>query len=242
MIEGALVDAELVVNVGAGAGSYESTDRRVVAVELSGIMLAQHPGPYRVRGEAEHLPFPDASFELPYRQDPYADPRAGLLGEVLSRRTPIREETIRVSRVERPGRRHLGKDSRGSPVPRNETVVVGEDDYGGSVADVELGEEVVDVGFDGAFADEELPGNLGIGVALPDEGKDVSFPAGELVERSGTDGGTGGCGAVDGQHPGGNGWVEPGAASGDRFDGPVELFGGDPFEYEAGGPGAEHAS
>ena len=49
-------------------------------------------------------------------------------------------------------------------------MVVGEDDCGGSVADVELGEEVVDVGFDGPFADKELPGNLGVRVALADEG------------------------------------------------------------------------
>jgi len=63
MIEGALGDSKLVVNVGAGAGSYESTDRRVVAVEPSLIMLAQHPGLSRVQGEAEHLPFPDACFD-----------------------------------------------------------------------------------------------------------------------------------------------------------------------------------
>jgi hypothetical protein len=52
-------------------------------------------------------------------------------------------------------------------------VVVGEDDRGGSVAEVELGKDVVDVSFDGAFADEELAGNLGIGVSLADEGKDL---------------------------------------------------------------------
>jgi SAM-dependent methyltransferase len=39
----ALGDAETVVNVGAGAGSYEPADRRVVAVEPSAAMIAQRP-------------------------------------------------------------------------------------------------------------------------------------------------------------------------------------------------------
>lgn len=40
-IESALGKAELVLNVGAGTGSYEAADRRVVAVEPSAVMLAQ---------------------------------------------------------------------------------------------------------------------------------------------------------------------------------------------------------
>ena len=36
-------DAQIVVNVGAGTGSYEPTDRAVVAVEPSRVMLAQRP-------------------------------------------------------------------------------------------------------------------------------------------------------------------------------------------------------
>ena len=39
----ALGDAATVVNVGAGAGSYEPADRRVVAVEPSAAMIAQRP-------------------------------------------------------------------------------------------------------------------------------------------------------------------------------------------------------
>ncbi len=57
-IEEALGAGTSLVNVGAGAGSYEPADRRVVAVEPSGVMLAQRPptaGP-AVRGVAEHLP------------------------------------------------------------------------------------------------------------------------------------------------------------------------------------------
>ena len=68
------------------------------------------------------------------------------------------------------------EESLDSPVAGDQTVVVSEDDRGGPVAQVELGEEVVDVGFHGAFADEELPGDLAVGVSLADEGKDVPFP------------------------------------------------------------------
>jgi SAM-dependent methyltransferase len=39
----ALGDARTVVNVGAGAGSYEPDDRWVLAVEPSGVMIAQRP-------------------------------------------------------------------------------------------------------------------------------------------------------------------------------------------------------
>ncbi len=39
----ALGDAETVLNVGAGAGSYEPTDRDVLAVEPSAVMRAQRP-------------------------------------------------------------------------------------------------------------------------------------------------------------------------------------------------------
>ena len=60
-----LGDARAVVNVGAGTGSYEPTDRRVVAVEPSSVMLAQRPasaGP-AVQASAEALPFPDDEFD-----------------------------------------------------------------------------------------------------------------------------------------------------------------------------------
>ena len=52
-----------IIDVGSGAGSYEPADRTVVAVDASSVMLGQHPGPRRVRGAAEHLPFRDASFD-----------------------------------------------------------------------------------------------------------------------------------------------------------------------------------
>ncbi|HEX5588429.1 MAG TPA: class I SAM-dependent methyltransferase [Acidimicrobiia bacterium] len=54
-----------VVNVGAGTGSYEPTDRTVVAVEPSTAMIGQRRGRTRrvVRGVAEALPFPDRAFD-----------------------------------------------------------------------------------------------------------------------------------------------------------------------------------
>jgi SAM-dependent methyltransferase len=51
-----------VLNVGAGAGSYEPPDRYVVAVEPSTAMRAQRSRP-AVIGVAEALPFDDDSFD-----------------------------------------------------------------------------------------------------------------------------------------------------------------------------------
>jgi SAM-dependent methyltransferase len=61
----ALGDAHTVLNVGAGAGNYEPADREVVALEPSGVMIAQRPpGAARVvQGRAEDLPFADGSFD-----------------------------------------------------------------------------------------------------------------------------------------------------------------------------------
>ncbi len=61
----ALGGARTVLNVGAGAGSYEPPDRRVVAVEPSAVMLAQRPpnAAPAVQARAEALPFPDRAFD-----------------------------------------------------------------------------------------------------------------------------------------------------------------------------------
>ena len=64
LIWDALGDADSVVNVGAGAGSYEPRDRRVVAVEPAITMIRQRAAGAApvVRACAEALPFPNASF------------------------------------------------------------------------------------------------------------------------------------------------------------------------------------
>jgi SAM-dependent methyltransferase len=65
LILAALGDARSVVNVGAGAGSYEPRDRRVLAIEPSEVMAAQRPsnlGPV-VRAVAHRLPLRDGSVD-----------------------------------------------------------------------------------------------------------------------------------------------------------------------------------
>lgn len=64
-IHEALGDAKSVLNVGAGAGSYEPTDRIVTALEPSAEMIRQRPtGSAKVvQGVAEDLPFADNSFD-----------------------------------------------------------------------------------------------------------------------------------------------------------------------------------
>lgn len=64
-IHAALGDAKSVLNVGAGAGSYEPLGREVTAVEPSASMRAQRPGHLAIAIDAvaEDLPFADASFD-----------------------------------------------------------------------------------------------------------------------------------------------------------------------------------
>ena len=64
-IHAALGDARRVVNVGAGAGSYEPSQRTIAALDPSPLMLGQrapHAAP-AVVGMAEALPFPDGAFD-----------------------------------------------------------------------------------------------------------------------------------------------------------------------------------
>lgn len=64
-IRAALGAARSVVNVGAGAGAYEPTDREMLAVEPSAVMRAQRPeGAARcIEGYAEALPLADGTFD-----------------------------------------------------------------------------------------------------------------------------------------------------------------------------------
>jgi SAM-dependent methyltransferase len=64
-IHAALGDARTVLNVGAGAGSYEPGDRWVLAVEPSATMRAQRPigAAPALDARAEALPFDDDTFD-----------------------------------------------------------------------------------------------------------------------------------------------------------------------------------
>ena len=79
----ALGDARTVLNVGAGTGSYEPTDREVTAVEPSASMRAQRPAhlPVAVDAVAGQLPFADWAFDASmatFTVHQWPDLRAGL--------------------------------------------------------------------------------------------------------------------------------------------------------------------
>ncbi|MFJ3712810.1 MerR family transcriptional regulator [Streptomyces sp. NPDC090053] len=79
----ALGDARTVLNVGAGTGSYEPTDRDVTAVEPSAVMRAQRPAGAApcVAAAAESLPFEDRPFDAAMAFSTvhhWQDPIAGL--------------------------------------------------------------------------------------------------------------------------------------------------------------------
>lgn len=65
IIHAALGDAKTVLNIGAGAGSYEPTDRYVVPLEPSEVMRKQRPkhlAPALI-GTADSIPFDDGAFD-----------------------------------------------------------------------------------------------------------------------------------------------------------------------------------
>jgi SAM-dependent methyltransferase len=82
-ISQALGTARTVLNVGAGAGSYEPADRQVTPVEPSASMRAQRPAGLAVAVDAtaEALPFADGSFDAAmttFSVHQWSDLRAGL--------------------------------------------------------------------------------------------------------------------------------------------------------------------
>src|SRR5689334_15971862 len=64
-IQNALEDAKTILNVGAGAGSYEPRDGQITAVEPSARMIGQRPASDAlvVQSSAEDLPFANKSFD-----------------------------------------------------------------------------------------------------------------------------------------------------------------------------------
>ncbi len=64
-VHAALGDARTILNVGAGTGSYEPSDRYVLAVEPSAAMRAQRPRHLApaIRAQAEDLPFDDGAVD-----------------------------------------------------------------------------------------------------------------------------------------------------------------------------------
>jgi len=79
----ALGDASTVLNVGAGTGSYEPSDRYVLAVEPSALMRSQRASNAApcLAGAAERLPFDDQSFDAAMAFSTihhWRDPIAGL--------------------------------------------------------------------------------------------------------------------------------------------------------------------
>jgi SAM-dependent methyltransferase len=82
-IRDALGDARTLVNVGAGAGSYEPCHLEVTAVEPSATMREQRPAGSApvVDAVAEDLPFPDESFDAAlasFTVHQWSDQQAGL--------------------------------------------------------------------------------------------------------------------------------------------------------------------
>jgi SAM-dependent methyltransferase len=82
-VHAALDDARTVINVGAGAGSYEPADRYVVAVEPSASMRSQRPRHLApaIDATADRLPFDDNAFDAAMAMvtvHQWPDPEAGL--------------------------------------------------------------------------------------------------------------------------------------------------------------------
>ncbi len=93
-IRRALGDARSVLNIGAGAGSYEPRDVEVTAVEPSAQMRAQRPADRvaAIDGIAEELPFADDTFDAAmatFTVHQWSDLKAGLVEVRRVTRGPV---------------------------------------------------------------------------------------------------------------------------------------------------------
>ncbi len=106
LIRAHLGEARTVLNVGAGAGSYEPADRDVTAVEPSESMRAQRPAhrPRAIDAIAEKLPFSDGQFDAAlatFTVHQWADLAAGLREVRRVTRGPILILSCDPQRVQR---------------------------------------------------------------------------------------------------------------------------------------------
>jgi SAM-dependent methyltransferase len=102
----ALGDVRTIVNVGAGAGSYEPEDRAVLAVEPSAAMRGQRPPDAApcIGALAERLPLADASFDAAlavYSDFHWDDPSQGIAELVRVSRERVVLLTVDRSAAER---------------------------------------------------------------------------------------------------------------------------------------------
>jgi SAM-dependent methyltransferase len=103
-IHAALGEARTVLNVGAGAGSYEPRDRWVLAVEPSATMRAQRPAGAApaLAARAEALPFDDDAFDAAMACvtiHHWESPRAGLAELRRVARGPVVVFTFELERL-----------------------------------------------------------------------------------------------------------------------------------------------
>jgi hypothetical protein len=124
---------------------------------------------------------------------------------------------------------------------RSEVVVEGEDHGSRAVAEVQLGEDVVDVGLDGPGAHDELVRDLVVRPPASDEGQHLPLPDGERGEGVIVARRRRRRIAIDGQDAAGHARVEPGPALGDGANGVLEVDRWNPLEHEARRAGPEHA-
>ena len=151
----ALGDAVTVLNVGAGAGSYEPLDRVVTAVEPSESMRAQRPsGRPAIDATAESLPFDDDSFDASmatFSVHQWPDVETGLAEMRRVTRGPVVLLTADPARVELFWLNHYAPEVMGTEAGRYPNLDRIADALGGArVAEVAIPFDCTD-GFNEAY-------------------------------------------------------------------------------------------